>query len=360
MKQPLKYFFIVQGEGHGHMTQAIALKERLENAGQEVVCVMIGRNTHREIPTFFYDRIQMPVFSFESPTFITDSQNKSSLYYSSIFAYIKQLPSVAKSLKFIDQKVKEHNPDIIINFCDLICGFYFLIYNPKNVKHICVGHQYFILHSKFKFSTQKLIQNLLMRALIRTTSSRAEKKLALSFREEPPDVKQKIIVVPPLIRNEILSLSIKKENFILCYVVNDGYGEEIVNWHKLNPQIKVHCFWDKKDALEESKIHPNLIFHKIDDKKFLHLLSGCEGFATTAGFESVCEAMYLGKPLMMVPAHIEQTCNAHDACMSGAGIQNDTFNLTPLMQYIPNHKGNDTFKNWIYRADELILKHLID
>lgn len=34
-----------------------------------------------------------------------------------------------------------------------------------------------------------------------------------------------------------------------------------------------------------------------------------------AGFESVCEAMYLGKPLLMVPAHIEQDCNISDIAM---------------------------------------------
>ena len=41
---------------------------------------------------------------------------------------------------------------------------------------------------------------------------------------------------------------------------------------------------------------------------YTHL--GCKAYASTAGFESVCEAMYLGKPILMVPAHIEQDCNA--------------------------------------------------
>lgn len=42
-------------------------------------------------------------------------------------------------------------------------------------------------------------------------------------------------------------------------------------------------------------------------------MAGCKAYASTAGFESVCEAMYLGKPILMVPAHIEQDCNAYDA-----------------------------------------------
>lgn len=53
-------------------------------------------------------------------------------------------------------------------------------------------------------------------------------------------------------------------------------------------------------------------------------MSSCRAYATTAGFESVCEAMYLGKPLLMVPAHIEQDCNAYDAARGGAGIISDS------------------------------------
>ena len=43
-----------------------------------------------------------------------------------------------------------------------------------------------------------------------------------------------------------------------------------------------------------------LSFHQLDDVKFLRYMAGCKAYATTAGFESVCEAMYLGKPLLMV------------------------------------------------------------
>lgn len=54
-------------------------------------------------------------------------------------------------------------------------------------------------------------------------------------------------------------------------------------------------------------------------------MAGCKAFATTAGFESVCEALYLQKPVLMVPVHIEQECNAFDATRAGAGIRSDRF-----------------------------------
>ena len=41
--------------------------------------------------------------------------------------------------------------------------------------------------------------------------------------------------------------------------------------------------------------------HALDGELFLQMMAGCRGVACTAGFESVCEAAYFGKPLLMVP-----------------------------------------------------------
>ena len=75
-------------------------------------------------------------------------------------------------------------------------------------------------------------------------------------------------------------------------------------------------------------------------------MAGCRAYATTAGFESICEAMYLGKPVLMVPAHIEQDCNAHDAMRAGAGIISDSFDLKPLLRFAGTYSPNRTFVRW--------------
>ncbi len=49
--------FIVQGEGRGHMTQAISAFQILEEAGYKIVCTTIGTNKNRFIPPFFYEQI---------------------------------------------------------------------------------------------------------------------------------------------------------------------------------------------------------------------------------------------------------------------------------------------------------------
>ncbi len=99
-----------------------------------------------------------------------------------------------------------------------------------------------------------------------------------------------------------------------------------------------------------------ILVHQLDDLLFLYYMSGAKAYATTAGFESVCEAMYLGKPILMVPTHIEQACNAYDAALSGAGIVADCFDLDRLSELSKNHSGNMSFRHWVKQADWLILR----
>ena len=85
-------------------------------------------------------------------------------------------------------------------------------------------------------------------------------------------------------------------------------------------------------------------------------MSGCRAYATTAGFESVCEAMYLGKPLLMVPAHIEQDCNAYDAARGGAGIISDNFEVDRLLEFARSeYQPEKNFRSWVRSCEWRLL-----
>ena len=142
------------------------------------------------------------------------------------------------------------------------------------------------------------------------------------------------------------------------YLLNSGFSEEIRAWHKAHPDVALHIFWDKKDVEPEVKVDERLSFHQLDDKLFIRYMAGAKAYATTAGFESVCEAMYLGKPVLMVPTHIEQACNAFDASHSGAGVVAHQFDLDALLQLSKTHSANPVFRHWVKQADWLILREL--
>lgn len=87
-------------------------------------------------------------------------------------------------------------------------------------------------------------------------------------------------------------------------------------------------------------------------------MANCRAYASTAGFESICEAMYLGKPVLMVPAHIEQDCNAYDAMKAGAGIVCDSFELESLLRFAEKYIPNRDFVYWVRSCEHRIILEL--
>ncbi|MDR0603261.1 MAG: hypothetical protein LBG80_03045 [Bacteroidales bacterium] len=122
-----------------------------------------------------------------------------------------------------------------------------------------------------------------------------------------------------------------------------GFAEQIIDWHNAHKDVRLQVFWDKQDAPKELPVDETLTFHRLDSTTFLNYMADCEAYASTGGFESICEALYLQKPVMMIPAHIEQECNAFDAAISGAGIAASEFNLSNLLEFVPSYMPNTMF-----------------
>lgn len=93
----MKVMFVIQGEGRGHLTQALALKEMLQHNGHEVVDVMVGKSKSREIPRFFQDKIGLPVTLFNSPNFVPSKENRKFSLCKSVAYNVPTSPSYLKS-----------------------------------------------------------------------------------------------------------------------------------------------------------------------------------------------------------------------------------------------------------------------
>jgi hypothetical protein len=191
-------------------------------------------------------------------------------------------------------------------------------------------------HPSFIFASSRHFQKQLFLLNTWITAWGADRRLALSSLKTTSNAS--ILVVPPLLRPEVKNLIPKPGDFYLAYMVNSGYGSEVMSFAKLQPNLKIKAYWDKKDAAEVENPLPNLSFHQIHDQNFLQDMADCKGLICTAGFESICEAMYLGKPVMVIPlaGQYEQSCNALDAVASGAGIKSKNFDFGYFHREISN------------------------
>lgn len=358
----MKFIFIVQGEGRGHLTQAISLYKILKKTGHDVSHVIVGKSRRRELPKFFWDQIEAPILQLPSPNFITDRKSKSVKVINSIIFNLFKLRTFLKSVRSIDQIVRKEQPEAIINFYDFLGGLYFLL-KKHRTKHIAIAHQFFLEHSEFSFPNGRLLDRSSMKFGNRLAGYGATKKLALSFKDYVNEESKKLTIVPPLLRNVITTQNTTNQSHFLVYLVNHGYSQQVEGFHAKYPDIPIHCFWDKRGEPETLVKTKNLSFHQLNEQKFIDLMASCKGYLTTAGFESVCEAMYLGKPTLMVPVqgHYEQKCNAVDAVSAGAGISSKTFGLQLLLDYLPEYENvQQEFHAWCKKAEQSFIQNLTE
>lgn len=341
----MKFLFIVQGEGRGHMTQAISFAKMLQNQGHELAGVILGKSNRRDVPEFFRREIAAPVHLVESPNFACDKAEKAVLIGKTIRQNFSKLPTFWKSLQKIHTIATSEKPDVILNFYDLLGGLYHAIYRPKNA-FWAIGHQYLMFHPEFKFAPSTGINKFLFKFNTKLTAIGASEILALSFYELENTAK--ITVVPPLLREQVKDITPSNGNFYLTYMVNSGLGEEVIAFAKANPSLEICAYWDKRDAEEISQPLPNLRLCKVHDQHFLQDMAACKGLVSTAGFESICEAMYLKKPIMMipVPGQYEQACNALDAVSSGSVLVSNSFDFGLFDQAILSLKISNNLRSW--------------
>lgn len=345
----MKVLFIVQGEGRGHLTQAISMEGLLRRGGHQVVKVMVGKSNQRQLPAFFTRAISAPVERFSSPNFLPSPKNKRNSLPRSVAYNMLKVPAYASSMALLHRTIEESGADLVVNFYELLTGLVYLTYRPS-VPQVSIGHQYLFIHHDFAFPRGSRMTQTMLRLFTRTTAIGARQRLALSFRQMDDDLQHHIKVVPPLLRREVLDAKVTRGSYVHGYMVNAGFGQSIERWHREHKEVPLRFFWDKKGMPTLHKVDGTLSFHQLDDVAFLESLAGCRAYATTAGFESVCEAMYLGKPVMMVPAHIEQDCNAYDAQRVGAGIVATDFDMDRLILFARTYQPNPAFQQWVERS----------
>jgi len=261
-----------------------------------------------------------------------------------------KLPKYFRILRQLDAIVRETQPDVILNFFEPMAAFY-AITRRKRPPVVAIGHQFMFQHSSYIHTPQLWKQMWSMKLYTRVLGTRAT-KLALSLYEAPDLPAKKIVVGPPILRKQLFSLAANPNgDFVLVYLLNHGYADQIIRWSEKNPLKKLYCFYDKPGAPVEFQHSPALSFHRLDGEKFLQMMAQCRHVVCTAGFESVCEAAWLGKPLFLVPVenHVEQQVNALDAQQFGIGLAETSFNLDRLAE-LPDRLPVEDFRSWVASA----------
>jgi uncharacterized protein (TIGR00661 family) len=271
---------------------------------------------------------------------------------------LRKLPAYWRGVQKLKAVVAASQPDVILNFFEPLTGIYALTHRNRPPV-VAVAHQFMFGHPDYVQAPRMRLQQFGLKWFVRLVGA-ASTRVALSLYEARNLPEKNLLVAPPLLRRQLFELPPGPDgNFVLVYLLNHGYAEQIVAWHEKNPRTVLHCFYDKPGAPAELRHDATLTFHRLDGEKFLRMMTECRAVACTAGFESVCEAAYLGKPLFLVPVenHVEQKINALDAVRAGLGLTDTSFDFDRLDE-LPRKLANGKFRAWFNRAESVLLQAL--
>ncbi|MFA6262368.1 MAG: glycosyltransferase family protein [Bacteroidia bacterium] len=124
----------------------------------------------------------------------------------------------------------------------------------------------------------------------------------------------------PVIRREIRSLNPSAKGHITVYL--PAHADDLLISHFVKFK---HIRWEifSKHSLKSYNIG-SIEIKPVNNDLFIQSLEKCEGVITAGGFESVAEAMFLEKKVMVIPMYnqYEQQCNAVAAGIMGNTVVN--------------------------------------
>lgn len=356
----MRYLLLIKGDGRGHLTQALALSQLLQAQGHEISALVVGAPPQHSLPAFFLEKAQAPVHQVLSPNLVLNKTSTAIHWPKTIVQGLRQLGGIRQSARQLHALINEHTPDVIVNLYEPLLAVYRRLYKLR-VPVVHISHQNLMLHPSFGFPQGRRLERRVVRSYTRMLVRRQDKLLGLSFYDMPDAPQRNIYTVAPLLRQEVYARQPSQSGHVLLYMVYPGLAEQVKAYSQQHPNVDIRAFYKKDDAPEIELLSPSLSFYKVHDERFLDALASCKGVVTTAGFETVCEAMYYGKPcaLMPMPGQYEQYVNAFDAHKIGAGRLVDELTPGPLLSFLPKYQPQRTdYLNWLAHGTAKLLYHL--
>lgn len=336
--------FIVQGEGRGHITQAIRMKEILEDEGHIIEKVFLGINPQRKYPDYVRDEFNTELIFFKSPNFLRKKNRRGIKLLSSLAYNLLRSPLYIKSITRIRKEINTLDPDCVINFYDLIGGISFR-YSKRRPSFLTLSHHFLFEHPNFPLPGGFPFQNRLLRIHNQIAAPRGTTRIALSFYDIKAFNNTK--VMPPLVRKDLIDKKPSQKGRVLVYLLNEGLLTDLLEIFRKNSQTAFILFSDS-DVFDPI-LPENAVRKRLNYKEFGEELRDCKSIICSSGFETICEAAFLGKPVFLIPSegHYEQHGNLRDAVKAGLAREYQEF------ESMPSYERNMDFRNWCLKAPRI-------
>ena len=336
----MRILYGVCGVGAGHYIRSKILIEYLLKKKHELF--IIGGLTAYEHLKRNFDNVY-----YAGGLHIVLNKNKS----------VSNLKTILKNYKiffkknYIDEitlkKIDEFNPEIIIS--DFEPGTLCYARNKK-IRSISFDNEHYITYGDYKISKRYYIDYL--GAKIAVKYNKSNEKIILTLPGQKLKYNAKVERIDPVIRESLIKFGKKYSNKIIIYLSITRNKKLLHTLKNLKEEFIVYGFNDdKKDG--------NIRYKKFSEENFDRDLKECKAVITTGGINLISEAIYLKKPILVIPIkkQFEQYLNAKYVKKNNYGEHYNKLTEKNLIKFLNNL---DNYEKKSYNPGNKELFKIID
>jgi len=280
-----KIWYSVFGEGYGHATRSEPIIEELRKKHSLLITGFNKSYIHLK------KRFPKLVHKIEGEGFVYNNNEVN--IQGTVIEFMKSFPEKSrKNIFHVFNLIKKFNPDLIISDFEPASHYfaYFL-----GIPIISIDNMSVIAKCKIEVKEEDTIDYLSALSVINLFNPTSNYHLILAIKEFETKEKN-VFLFPPVLRKEILDARVSKENFILVYQTSKtNFTQLIEEFKKIKEKFVVYG----ANKLGKDK---NVLFKEFSEKGFIEDLSSCKAIIMTGGFSTISEALYLKKPMLIIPA----------------------------------------------------------
>ena len=301
----MRIVYGVQSTGRGHLSRLLGLKPLFDRDGHELFVIISGYDNP---PEYFVDALHgVRCEQFQGLSMIEDGAGGVSKR-ATMKAFARHLPGLFESFHRAHEMISAFVPDLIVSDFDPITGSPFVA--PGTFK-VGIGNEAILSHAAAVRPPKAKLERFNVNVVRKLFTSGVDVLLGCHF--YPLDGS----CLPPILRPEVLDATVENRGHLVVYNAFRGLLAPVLDYAERHPGRSIIVYGDTPPTQGS----PENVRYELDPGRFIEDLATCSAYVGTAGFQSICEAFYLGKKVVVRPitGHYEQHWNAAQLKMHGMG-----------------------------------------
>jgi uncharacterized protein (TIGR00661 family) len=304
----VRILYGIFGYGRGHATRALAVLPELRS--RHDVTIVAGGDAYDAVSPH-HPVVRIPTLRYE---YGNRGRRSLSRTFGENVRLVSDIVFCGPSMAGLERLVRDVRPDVIISDAD---PWTHTLAARRGIPRISFDHFGILAYCRPPIAVADRLRSMRDVLAYRGLMGRPDRVIVSSFYDggaRDPHIR----FVGTLLREEVLSAKPARGDYLLAYF---NRGD-----HQLSPRIEsaMHALGVPVVVYGTTRQGDdrNLTFRPPSNRPFIEDLARCRAVFSTAGNQLVGEAMWLGKPMLVMPEHtVEQRLNAAAVERIGIGMQ---------------------------------------